>query len=231
MKTIIVIIAMIVMGTSNTFSQDSLLLLSGKIYTGQISENSTTFIRIWKDKSITNSSKLIYKDEIYSFVKNGQTTVLYNPDSNNGLVFNKSEMLSFIKGLQDGKKQYHSPFSTIGGFVAGATGGVFGFWGTTIPSTYVFIAGIKTPKVNISFPVEENLDLIEAKNDKTIDVGYGLMKKQGTEITPSENQKYYQCYKYGYETSAKDKKIKNAIKGSIIGFITFVATSYIVIHK
>jgi len=227
MKTKILILTMFVLVISNAFSQDTLLLLSGKIYAGQISENSKNFIRIWNDKSFINSSKLIYKDEIYSFVKNNKTTVLYKPDSNNGLVFNNAEMLSFIKGLQDGKKQYHAPLSTVGGFVAGATGGVFGFWGTVIPSTYIFIAGIKTPTISMVFPTKENMAFIENPYKEV----YGLQNTIKPEITPTEEQIYYPYYQYGYEISAKDKKIKNAVKGSIIGFVAFIATSYLVIHK
>lgn len=227
MKTKIVILAMFVLVISNAFSQDSLFLLSGKSYAGQISEISKTYIRIWNNRSIFNSSKLIYNDEIYSFIKNNQTTILYKPDSNSGLVFSTIEMSYFIKGLQDGKKQYQAPLATMGGFVAGAAGGIFGFWGTVIPSSYVFITGIKNPKINMVFPTEESIVITENPKKEV----YGLQNTIKPEITPTDEQIYYPYYQYGYEISAKDKKIKNAIKGSIIGFVTFIATSLIVSHS
>lgn len=227
MKTKILTIAMFVLGISTAFSQDTLLLLSGKSYSGEITEISKTYIRIWVDKSFINSSKLIYNDEIFSFVNNNETTVLYKPDSSYEINFSELEMSFFIKGLQDGKKQYHAPFATIGGFAAGATGGAFGFWGTVIPSSYVIIAGIKKPKINNPFPTSGTLAIIKSSKEE----GYGLKNNPKQEIMANNNEIYFPYYQSGYEASAKDKKIKNAVKGSIIGFIAFIATSVLIIHK
>ncbi len=227
MKTIILISAMLVLGINTVFSQDTLLLLSGKSYSGQITEISKNYIRIYTDRSFINSSKLIYKDEVFSFVKNNETTVLYKPNFNNEIRFSELEMSYFIKGLQDGKKQYHAPFATIGGFAVGATGGVFGFWGTVIPSSYVFIVGIKTPKIENTFQSTENFNIVE----NTINDGYGLKNYSKQEKMILNNDFYFPYYKSGYETSAKDKKIKNAVKGSVIGFVVFVATSVLILHK
>ena len=48
---------------------------------------------------------------------------------------------------------------------------------------------------------------------------------------PVYNESIVPYYKYGYETAAKDKKIKNAIRGSIVGFVALVVTSYIMVAK
>ncbi len=212
---------------SNTFSQDTLLLLSGKMYSGKITNVSSSFIKIKIEGLRLNSSKLIYNDELFSYVKDSNNTILYEVDSSNGRVFNTLEMEYFIKGIQAGKKEYHAPFATFGGFTAGVTGGVFGFWGTLIPSSFVFITGLKTPKVKTSSLDEEKIVLPENHNN----LSYGLKYTSPKEMEPTNDQIYYSFYEYGYKISAKDKKIKNSIKGSVLGVITFLAATFIFVHR
>jgi hypothetical protein len=65
---------------SNTFSQDKLLLLTGKMYSGIITEVSSSFIKI-KTKGIhLGAIKQIYIEELYLFVKNNNKSILYKTD-------------------------------------------------------------------------------------------------------------------------------------------------------
>jgi len=157
----------------------------------------------------------------------GHKTLLYTRDSANGNLFNTEQMSYFIKGLQEGREHYHAPFATLGGFVSGVTGGFFGFWGMTIPTTYVFITGIKTPKINMPLQVSENL---LSENEPALPE-YGLKYNTTSEFEQTDADIYAPYYNYGYKAAAKDKKIKNAIKGGVIGFIAFVATSYVMISR
>lgn len=226
MKTKLSLTLIFVFCISITFSQDTLLLLTGKIYSGQITEISNNFIIIKTEGKKLNPLKLIYNDELFSFVKNNNETIIYKPDSINESTFNALEMKYFIKGTQDGKKFYHAPFATIGGFAAGMTGGVFGFWGSIIPTSYVLITGLKTPKVKTSFPDEDKITLPANQ----VNLSYGLKFSPIKEVMPTNDQIYNSFYEYGYNISAKDKKIKNSIKGSVLGVVTFIAAAMIFTH-
>lgn len=227
MKSRLSLILICVFCINIAFSQDTILLLSGKVYSGQITEVSNDFIKIKTSERKQNSSKLIYNDEIFSFVKNNNETIIYKPDSVNGSSFNALQMDYFIKGIQDGKKFYHAPFATVGGFAAGITGSVFGFWGSVIPTSYVLITGLKTPKIKTTFPDEDKITLPENQKSLT----YGLQFLPNKELVSTNDQKYYSVYEYGYNISAKDKKIRNSIKGSVLGVVTFIAAAILYVHR
>ncbi len=227
MKTKIFTTIICVFCINFSFSQDTLLLLTGKMYSGQITEISNNYIRVRAEGFRINKSKLIYKDELFSYFKNNYNNIIYTPDSINEAAFNTLEMEYFIKGIQAGKKQYHAPFATLGGFTAGVTGGVFGFWGALIPSSYILITGIKTPKAETNF---YNTNNIQIPGNNT-NLNYGLKYTSTMEVSSTDNQKYSSFYESGYRTSAKDKKIKNSIKGSVLGIITCVAATLIFVHR
>ena len=48
---------------------------------------------------------------------------------------------------------------------------------------------------------------------------------------PTNDQTYYSFYEYGYAVSAKEKKIKNSIKGSVLGVVIFIAAALIFVPK
>lgn len=226
MKTKLTLVLFFVFYIGIAFSQDTLLLLTGKIYSGQITEISNDFIKIRTEGIKLNPLKLIYNDELFSYVKNNNETIIYKPDTFNESTFNVLEMENFIKGTQDGKNLYHAPFATIGGFAAGMTGGIFGFWGSIIPTSYVLITGLKTPKIETSFPYEDKVTLPANQ----INLSYGLKFSPIKEVMPTNDQKYNSFYEYGYNISAKDKKIRNSIKGSVLGVVTFIVAAMIYTH-
>lgn len=227
MKTKLSITIILALCINIVHSQDTILLLTGKTFFGQITEITNNYVRIRTERFHINQSKLIYNDELFSFNKNNKETILYKPDSISGTSFSQMEMSYFIKGLQSGKKNYHAPLATIGGFAAGLTGGAFGFWGTIIPSSYVFITGIRTPKINTYIQGDNNIAIPENKTN----LNYGLKYTSSINVVPTDINNYSSFYESGYRVSAKDKKIKNSIKGSVIGLAAFIAASLIFLHK
>ncbi len=227
MKTSFIILFALLFSGVNSFSQDTLVFLSGKTLNGNINSINDIGVSITSRGLLFKNTRYFYNDELFLMSKKGQRTMLYAMDSANGNVFSIEQMDYFIKGLQEGKEHYHAPFATLGGLASGVTGGFFGFWGMTIPTTYVFITGIKTPKINMPLQISE--ELISEKEHSLPE--YGLKFNSPQELVQTDVDIYTPYYNYGYQEAAKDKKIKNAIRGGIIGFIAFVATSYIMISK
>lgn len=226
MKISILIITGLLMISLKSYSQDTLLFLSGKTVVGNITSTTNLGISITIPGKLFKNTRRYYKDELFFMSNQGHRTILYSKDTSNENNFDIKQMSYFIKGIQEGKEHYHAPFATLGGIATGLTGGIFGFWGTTIPTTYVFITGIKTPKINM--PIHNITKEIIHENLPKIPE-YGLKYDARPILEQSEEDIYAPYYNYGYQTAAKDKKIKNAIKGGIIGFIAFVAASYIMV--
>ncbi|PKP21741.1 MAG: hypothetical protein CVU05_06080 [Bacteroidetes bacterium HGW-Bacteroidetes-21] len=209
-------------------SQDTLTMLDGKTITGSIVQKNDTGIIITTQGFFAKKQKRIYNDEVFSIHNAIEETIIYKQDTADINSFNVGQMSYFIQGMNDGRKNYHSPLSTIGGFVSGATGGIFGFWGLAIPSTYVFIAGAKTPKYKIKVTYNEDSDIIATTHKNSTGYGFAYNAKVPNEL--KKDVSYYDCYKNGYQEAAKDKKIKNAIYGSVIGVISFIAGSYLIVR-
>lgn len=226
MKSLSLIIMLIISGQCLIFSQDSLLLLNGKYLTGQIKDINDTII-CFRSNGLVSSNKFLYKDELFSVKQGVEEFILYKPDTSDLRSYTVEQMSFFIKGQQDARKSYHAPFATAGGFLAGATGAFMGFWGmTTIPATYVFLTGIKTPKCNLNPELKEIMIY-----DQSPHLVYGKSNNVffiATELNDIEN---IECYKLGYKTAAKDKKIKNAVFGSITGMLTVFAATLILVAK
>lgn len=226
MKNFITAVVVAVLASANVFAQDTITFLSGRTVTGRIKSASEEGISISNKFLFMNFNRQFFKDELYSMNIENHVTVFYKPDLTSDNSLTDFQMRSYIKGFQDGRKNYHAPMTTVGGFVSGITGGIFGFWGLAIPSVYVFVSGIKTPEVDINH--EHNyVSAVSANNTNS----YGLKSyKTGLfeETTPVIDLNYFET---GYQTAAKDKKIKNAIKGGILGFAMFVAASYVIVTR
>ncbi len=228
MKTTITGLLLAAVFHFNTYSQDTLVLLSGKTITGEITFAKEKEISIISKGFLSDKEYSFYKDELFSVSRGFTKTVLYAQDITGENKFSVEQMEAYINGLNDGRKYYHTPVTTIAGFVTGATGGFFGFWGMTIPAAYVFAAGIKTPELETPFLIPVNVKVIaEAPEAKQ----YGLSFTTIDNYKSTDEESIIPYYKYGYETAAKDKKIKNAIFGSVAGFVALAVTSYILVAR
>ena len=224
MKKIFLIAFIFVSANGMLFSQDSLLLLNGKILNGKITAINDTGVVI-KGKGLFNKHKYVYNDELFA-VKSGLTeTIVYVPDSFGNESFSVEQMRWYIKGQQNARKNYHAPLATAGGFLAGSAGALLGFWGmTTVPISYVFLAGIKTPECKLT---EEPNEVIMQLARQSGEYSYGKTNMNVINSVTYPDESLRECYKYGYESAAKDKKIKNTVKGSVVGMIAVFAGSFI----
>jgi hypothetical protein len=231
MKTLILI--SLVITTSLVFSQttDTLLLINGKLIKGTIEEINYEKVKIKCNNRLLFKLKTIHKQDVFSVTSDNKTLTWYKKDTINGHYYSQIQMKYFLDGVIDAKANYHAPFATIGGLAMGITGGFYGFWGAFIPTSYVFTSGIKTPKLEKTILQNEHAINLYAKTNNN---KYGQSNDIANDIILINDQPNYQIseyyfdfYKEGYETTAKDKKIKNAIKGSVIGFIGFAAITSI----
>jgi Zn ribbon nucleic-acid-binding protein len=224
MKKIFLIAFILVSASSMLYPQDSLLLLNGKMLNGKITAINDTGVVI-KGYGLFNKHKYVYKDELFS-VKNGLTeTIVYIPDSFGKESFSVEQMRWFIKGQQEARKNYHAPLATAGGFLAGSTGALLGFWGmTTVPASYVFLAGIKTPECKL---IEETYEIAPRLASQSGGYSFEKSKMKVRYCDNIPDEKLKECYEYGYESAAKDKKIKNAVKGTVAGIVAVFAGTII----
>jgi hypothetical protein len=113
---------------------------------------------------------------------------------------NVPQMKDFVKGEQDCWKYYKPKMVTVGGLVIGAGAGILGFYGPFFPAFYAIIETASAPP---DIAKEPYADKAYANNE---------------------------FYAYGFEIAAKKKKLKNALYGGGISFVTsFVA--YTIISK
>ena len=179
-----------------SFSQDTLLLLNGKVLNGKIfaMDDETIYFNTFGKKKLN----VIDRDEIFSVKrKNGFNLMYYKQDTAIGNDFTVGQMRKYILGEQQAMKFYKSPLSTTGGIVSGIAGIVFlDFWGLPVPALYTIIVSSKKPKIKKKYLI--NTDLI--------------------------NNQYFVN---GYQSYAKHKKAKNAIKGGIIGLAASVGAMMI----
>ncbi|MFH2143177.1 MAG: hypothetical protein ABIJ97_12190 [Bacteroidota bacterium] len=225
MKTTILFSAVLIFISLTAPAQNKIVLMNGNILYGKISDlTDEKVVMEFSDKKHNKTKKLNYED-IFSITYNETEFQYYSHDPENGNNMTVIQMKYYLQGMNDAKENYHAPLATIGGLVSGITGVFFGFYGIAIPTGYVFAAGIKTPEkpANI-YELEIVPDFIASKTKV-----YGKQYHECT-IEILEKQAFSQYYNEGYVVKAKDKKIKNAFKGTIIGFIGFAVGSLVLIH-
>lgn len=211
----------------SAFSQDTILFMDGKIKTGKIDFVNTDYIEFSKIKKNKIKTKFIDLQDVFSYKKLNaiNEVIVYKQDTLSGNMLTVSQMKNYIQGMIDAQKEYKSPYSTITGFVAGSVGGVFGFWGTILPTSYIIINGSVNPKINIK---NSNLEFDENILAQNSDNGMKLnIPVNNIQSNQNDDLKYYEL---GYKVKAKDKRTKNTIKGAFVGFVSLVATSYLLLH-
>ncbi len=227
MKKFLSIVLVLFVSASLAYSQnkDKVVLYNGKTVSCSIKDISQDdiFVTINDKKFFRN--KKIHKVNVFSYTHNNNTNILYRQDSSAGDFYSIVQMQYYIKGYSKAKENYHAPLATAGGLLTGITGGMLGFWGTAIPTGFVLSSGIKTPAYNDSIVCNKDVAYL---HEYIFHTGYGLQKDKTKISDIDDDVVYFPQYQEGYRDGAKDKKIKNAMKGSIIGFIGFVVTASII---
>ncbi|MBN2669016.1 MAG: hypothetical protein JXR60_07290 [Bacteroidales bacterium] len=143
---------------------------------------------------------------IYKIVKSdGSTKILYAPSmQEEGDTLTVEEMGYFVNGGHKANTEYKAPLSTIEGFVVGA-GSPFLVASVGLnPFISIIIPAANTTVVGVTSPRERKI--IER---------YPELSKQPTFVE-------------GYRQSAKRKRTKNSIKGSIVGLVAGITAVFII---
>jgi len=130
-----------------TYAQDLIRFADGKELKCKIEGVTDTTAWFSYQKGKRNKDEVIFLTDIFSLVY-GDTleTVVYKPDTTDSLSFNIEQMRSYVAGAAFARRNYKGNLSTVGGFLAGAGGGLLGFWGLTIPLTYDLLVGFLAPQ-------------------------------------------------------------------------------------
>ncbi len=180
--------------------QDVIWLMNGRIQEGKVLNINESVVNYEYSKNNKTYIKELDTYRTFSILYgDGHTEILYTQDSAMGNDFSVAEMKYFILGEQDAYKYFKSPGSTLLGFTLAATGGVFVAESFLVLLVPFLSTGLHTiPGIHIRKSKVSNPDYLK-------------------EIT----------YVQGYKRVAKNKRIQNAIKGSLIGVLAGIATYHV----
>lgn len=157
--------------------KDTVLLLTGGILTGVISEITPTTLTIKDSESMTHGS-IIETDRIFSYTNKTGEHILYYIDSSAGNEFTIAEMRYFIRGEQDGKKGFKARPAFYTNMIIGIAGGMSGTFFFPIPAfmfaTLVGIPKVKIKKNTVTYPGD--------LNHPTYVMGYERMARRNRKI-------------------------------------------------
>ncbi|HBS88961.1 MAG: hypothetical protein A2W91_05910 [Bacteroidetes bacterium GWF2_38_335] len=211
-------------------SQDTLLLMNGKIICGEVKKTDNKAVYYCKTEGRMRIKKIDVEDLFSISYNDTKKDYFYKRDTSYGYYLQTDEMYVYLMGQNYAHENFKAPLNTFAGVLFGVTGGVVGFWGMTIPATYIFLAGSKDPHFVYN---TEMLSLINTRyyaEITNIENETGMSYKAINEQTPVKTPIVLDpLFQEGYNYTAKDKKVKNSIKGGVIGFISLVAASYLII--
>jgi len=146
------------------FAQDEILLINGKLLKHKVLYADNQFVSIEKPNKFlflkTDGTKVkkMPATSVFSIKYNNfdNETIMYKADSVSGLILNIDNMHSFVYGEKWGRENFKAPWASVFGFIAGAAGGYYQFWGVPVPVVASIVIGIIPPKSKYinSFPVK-----------------------------------------------------------------------------
>ncbi len=191
---------------SISFSQDTLLLMSGQQVSCEIIDDLGIEIRYWETrKNGKKKERYLHKSDIFSITKIGQTEeVYYAKDELLGDWMTEDEMRIFMAGEQDARAYYNEKPTMIVGFAFGNL--------VSILATGGLIVTISGPLLYTLFHM------------------IPVIKIKESAITNADHQ-YNEIYALGFERVARSRKIVAALKGSAAGMLTGLATYLLFFQK
>ncbi|HNQ60870.1 MAG TPA: hypothetical protein PKJ62_00625 [Bacteroidia bacterium] len=183
-KLLLLSVAMIF--SLEVFSQDSLILISGRVIPVQsvdLQEFRIAYRKLPKESlkakpSQTGSEdagkkkksrlKTIDPYRVFSVkYSDGTEKIIYKPDSLDPLEFSQEQMRIFIKGEQDAAKYYKNNLNKGIGLGLGMASGLLGFYGLAGPPLYATIMGSFTPNLNSRLKKQNALENARIQLEKT----------------------------------------------------------------
>jgi hypothetical protein len=184
------------------FSQDTINLINGKqIFPKNIhEEQNSTLLKYDIDINGKLKQKAVDLLDVYSIVyANTPNKQVYQQDSALGYILTIPQMEHYIIGERTALKYYKVPWVTAGGFALGAL------------AVYKFAFwGLLTPVV-----YGVGMGILDTKIKAPADIK--------TKYADDNN------FINGYKTIASQKKLKNAILGSLVGALAFIITDEIIV--
>jgi len=171
-------------------SQDIVTFMDGKIIIGEVLEANPSYVDIQVEKGNE-------KVKIKSFAgyrvfkinyKDGKEEFIYEQDVELGNEMTTHMVGKYIEGLNEAKNEWKIPWVTIGGFATGYVGAGFDPFYGPIAPTLFAIS------IGFSSPGRNKLIVTNEA-----DIGNDYFVR-------------------GYQQQVRHKKIKNAVKGGVLGF-------------
>jgi hypothetical protein len=190
------ILVIAILFSLNTYAQDELLFLNGKIMKGELVEKTNfefTF-KTTKGKQI-----VIDKYRIFSYTQKAKETIVYAYDTLAGNFLKVEEMTSFVYGERAAQYTYKPVFSSSVGLVFGVAAG----YEMHQQSSFFFIGAPLAYTIGtLIFPTRVQ------------------QKRLTDNLCVGEDE-----YLRGYERVARSKRTQGALKSSILGLgVGFLAS-------
>lgn len=171
-------------------SSDTLMMMSGRkipVTIDKVDDFLIHFHHIKKNDRLIQG--IFEKPEVFSMVRNGEKTIIYEPDPELGYEMSVEDQERYIYGLIDAQNGFETKWASIGSFVA-STGG-----------TVWMGSSFKPLAIPLLLPLGLQLPTIKAK----------------PETISHQEYKTFEVYRKGYEKKARTKKFISTFLSSLGG--------------
>jgi hypothetical protein len=184
--------------SGNTFAQDELLFLNGKIIEGELIEKTNFEFTF---KTIKEKQVVIDKYRIFSYTEKAKETIVYEYDTLSGNFLKVDDMTYFVYGERAAQYTYKPVVSNSLGLVFGALAG----YEMHNESSFFFIGAPLAYTIGtLIFPTKVQ------------------QKRLTNDLYVNEDE-----YLRGYERVARSKRTQGALKSSILGLGVGFLVSFI----
>lgn len=191
-KNIFTVVVLMLCFCSSSQAQERLLMMNGNIVFASVQDTTDGIIKLIDPDSKKKEVIEMDRDRIFSIVyRTGQEVIIYNQDSlSEDNFLTQEEMRSFITGQHDAMVRYAAPGALFGTFALGIASGAL------LP---VWLSPIGAGGGAVLF----GSNWIKIKRESVSDPKY--LKDD--------------MYIRGYENTARQKRVQNALKGAAVGLL------------
>lgn len=198
-KLVIFLCFIVAVGISNSYSQDTLILLNGDVRVGHITHSDSISVTFTYKKHKKSKVRTLSTELIFSIQKeHTPSQIIYVQNGSLNHQLSVPDMQVYLFGIQDANSQFKSPLVFWGGVVFNAGVGYLlydNFWVAAGPLAYTVSIG--TSKIKIQPSLHRSVSVT--------------------------SNPYYQ---EGYLKIARSKKVYKALTGSLFGLIIGMTTGY-----
>lgn len=183
---------------------DTILFENGKVLATHVIDTSGEKIVIEKPNLSKHKQIEVDRDNVFSirYGNSGKEVVIYIYDTLTGNDFTVAEARMFIAGEQDAQKGYHAMGTSIGAFAIGVASGLTGASFFVLGPPFLYSGLMSYPRIHIRHKSVTNLN--DVKSDS---------------------------YLYGYDNTARRKRVFRSMIWGGIGLITGIAAHFVLYQK